>query len=61
MIKDRTQRLKVKAMDDIKNGSPVTKLISKSLFKEYQNMSRDSVLYEDKMEMVEMFNSKSSV
>ena len=61
MIEERTQRLKLKAMQDVKNGSPGTKLISKKLFKEYQIMSRDLVRYNDNMEMVEMFNSSSSV
>ena len=60
-MEDRTQRLKAKAMNDIRNGTPNTKILGKKLFREYQSMSRDPVRYEDQMEMASMFNVDSSV
>ena len=60
-MEDRTQRLKAKAMNDIRNGTPNTKILGKKLFREYQSMSRDPIRYEDQMEMASMFNVDSSV
>ena len=55
-IEDRAQRLKRKAMFDIKHGSPPTKAIAKRLFREYQNMGRDSTRFADQMELLEMYD-----
>ena len=52
-IEDRARRLKVKAMHDIKHGSPPTKAVANRLFREYQRMGRDVTRYEDQMEMFE--------
>ena len=60
-MEDRTQRLKVKAMEDIRNGPPTTKIVSKRLFREYQSMSRDRERYVGQMEMAAMYNTESSV
>jgi len=50
-----TTRLKKKAMRDIVAGSPDTKALGKKLFRQYQAMSRDSVCYDDQLEMLEMY------
>ena len=60
-VEDRTRQLKVKAMQDIKNGSPPTKAISKRLFNKYWSVGRDRVRFEYHMEMVEMFNDSNNV
>ena len=48
---DRVVRLKKKAMDDIRGGSPKTKKVSKKLFETYQQMGRSKTKYEDKIEI----------
>ena len=52
---NHTKRLKKKAMTDIVAGSPGTKALGKKLFKQYQEMSRDSVRYVDQIEMLVMY------
>ena len=47
-------------MEDIRSGSPNMKIISKRLFREYQNMSRDRERHDDQMEMATMYNIDSS-
>ena len=60
-IEDRTQRLEVKAIDDVRNGSQTTKIVSKRFFRDYQSMSRDREQYDDQMEMDAVYNTASSV
>ena len=55
---DHVQRLKRRAIKDVKNGSPKTKQISKLLFKPYQEMVRSRSKYEDRLEMITMFMDK---
>lgn len=52
---DRVKRLKKKAMDDVRFGSPETKQVSKKVFETYQEMGRSRSKYEDKIEMVTMY------
>ena len=53
---NRVMRLKKKAMDDIRGGSPKTKKVSKKLFETYQQMGRSKTKYEDKIEMLQMYD-----
>ena len=57
-LTNRVQRLKRKAIKDVKNGSPKTKRIGKKLFATYQEMGRSRSKYEDKLEMITMFKDK---
>ena len=52
---DNVVRLKKKAMDDIRGGSPKTKKVSKQLFETYQQMVRSNTKYGDKLKMLQMF------
>ena len=52
---DRVARLKKKAMDDIRGGSPKSKKVSKKLFETYQQMGRSKQKYDDNIEMLMMF------
>ena len=46
-------------IQDIKDGSPKTKLVSKKLFANYQEMGRSQIKYKDKLEFLEMYNDKN--